>query len=311
MNAKLIGGGIVAVVAVAAGIYFGVLNKGGGDDPAVAKDRAEKFLSSVKDKGGEATFKTSEAPGKGLVLKDVAITRKDAAGKPVQITVAEVRVTSYDWDNPKMPAFAALEYKGVRVSAIKDSPQFKEFAASTGLADVVINIKASYKYDKATKTIDLTAADIEVENMGTLTIAAKLDGIDMAQLEGLQDGGDPSKIMGVFAAMRIHSFKLAFKDAGAAAKVIKMQAAKTKTTEDAVKQMALASVAQGKDAPMKIVKDAASAAETFIKSPGTITVEAKPAAPFAIAQLMSLMGKPDPTAIDKLVADLGLSVSAK
>ena len=65
MNAKLIGGGIVVVVAVAAGLYFGVLNKGGssGSDPKVAQERADKVLASFKEKGGEVTYKTATAPG--------------------------------------------------------------------------------------------------------------------------------------------------------------------------------------------------------------------------------------------------------
>lgn len=312
MSAKLIGGGIVAVVAVAAGIYFGVLDNGSGSgDAAAAKERAEKFISSVKDKGGEVTYKTADAPGRGLVLKDVAIVQKDASGKPVQITVDEMRITAFDWDNPKQPAFATLEYKGIRIPAVKDTEQFKEFASVTGLRDLVINAKAAYKYDKATKTIDLTAGDFEVEGMGTLSITAKFDGIDIAQLEGLRDGGDPTKALGAIAAVRIHGLKIAFKDSGATAKVIKMDASKSKISEDEVRKKALDAVAQGKSAPFKIAKDAANAVETFIKSPGTITIEAKPATPFALAQTMSLMGKPDPAAIDKLTADLGLSVSAR
>lgn len=311
MSAKLIGGGIVAVVAVAAGVYFGLLNKGGSGDPQLVKQRADVLLTSLKDQGGDATYKSGEAPGGGLVLKDVEVTRKDAAGKAQQLTIGEVRVTEYDWANPKQPAFANVTYKAIRIPSVKDSAEFKEFATVTGHNDLVINAKAAYKYDKGTKTIDLTTGDIEVEGMGTLSITAKVDGIDIAQFETLQQNPDPSKLMGVFAAMRIHSFKIAFKDAGAFAKFVKMDAHKKKISEDAVKKALLDNVAQGKNAPFKIAKDAANAAESFIKSPGTITIEIKPAAPFAIAQLMSLMGKPDPAAIDKLTTDLGLTVTAK
>jgi len=72
----------------------------------------------------------------------------------------------------------------------------------------------------------------------------------------------------------------------------------------------LAALGQVKAAPFKIAKEAAAAAESFINKPGTIAIEAKPSAPFAFAQLMGLMGKPDPAMIDKLTTDLGLKVTA-
>ncbi|MGH7006376.1 MAG: hypothetical protein ACREIP_20715, partial [Alphaproteobacteria bacterium] len=303
---------IVAVVAVAAGVYFGVLNKGGsGDDPKVAQERADKILASFKEKGGEVTYKTAEAPGKGLVLKDVVVTRKDASGKPVTVNVGEVRINEYDWSNPKQPAFANAEYKAMRIPSIKESPQFKEFSSVTGLADVVINAKATYKYDQASKTVELSTGDFEVESMGTLSITAKFDGVDMAQLEALQGTPDPTKLMGLLAAARIHGLRIAFKDSGASAKVLKFGASKEKKSEDELRQQALAQIAAAKGAPFKIAREAGAAAETFIKTPGTFVIEAKPKAPFALAQLMTLMGKADPAAIDRLTDDLGLTVSAK
>src|SRR5262249_54443852 len=68
MNAKLIGGGIVAVVAVAAGVYFGVLRGGGSGDAAAAKERADKVFAVMKERGGDFTYKSAEAPSGGLVL---------------------------------------------------------------------------------------------------------------------------------------------------------------------------------------------------------------------------------------------------
>jgi hypothetical protein len=310
MNAKLIGGGLVAVVAVAAGVYFGVLRGGGTGDAAAAKDRADKVFASLKDKGGEVTYKTAEAPSGGLVLKDVTINSKDASGKMQSATIGEMRISRYDWENPKLPAFADGEYKKVRVPQFSDNPGFKEFASVTGQSELVINAKFSYAYEKASKTVDFKTLDVELEGIGTLSITAKIEGVDVAQLESMSQP-DPAKLMGMVGTVRVHGLRIAFKDAGGAAKMIKFGAHKEKKSEADMKAQMLAAIGQAKAAPFKIAKEAAAAAESFINKPGTIAIEAKPSAPFAVMQIMGIMGKPDPAAIDKLTADLGLTVKAE
>lgn len=310
MNAKLIGGGLVAVVAVAAGLYFGVLRGGGSGDAAAAKDRADKLFAVMKEQGGELTYKSAEAPSGGLVLKSVTMNQKDPSGKTIAITADEIRITRYDWDNPKTPAFADAEYKKVRVKQITENPGFKEFATVTGQSDIVINARFSYTYDKASKTIELKTSDTEVEGIGTLTVVAKIEGIDLDQVNSMGQAPDPTKLMAMVGTMKLHGLSIAFKDAGGAAKLMKFGAHKEKKSEADIKAQMLAQLAQAKSAPFKIAREAVAAAESFLNKPGTITIEAKPAAAFAFVQLMSLMGKPDPAAIDKLTADLGLKVTA-
>ncbi|MFO0986090.1 MAG: hypothetical protein U1F37_01800 [Alphaproteobacteria bacterium] len=309
MNAKLIGGGLVAVVAVAAGVYFGVLRGGGPGDAAAAKERADKLFAVLKERGGELSYKSAEAPSGGLVLKDVTINQKDPSGKAVAITVGEIRVARYDWDNPKQPAFAEAEYRKLRIPQLTDNPGFKEFASVTGLSDIVINARFSYTYDKANKTIDVKTGDSEFEGLGTLSFTAKAEGVDIDQFNGVAQL-DPAKLMGMVGTVRLHGLRLAFKDAGGAAKLVKFGAHKEKKSEAELKAQMLAQLAQAKAAPFKIAREAAAAAESFLGKPGTFAIEARPAAPFAFAQLMGLMGKPDPAAIDKLTADLGLTVKA-
>ena len=308
MNAKLIGGGLVAVVAVAAGIYFGVLRGGGSGDAAVAKERADKVFANVKDKGGELAYKSAEAPGGGLVLKDVTINRKDETGKTQSFTVGEIRITRYDWDNPKQPAFADAEYKKLRIPQIAENRGFKEFASVTGQSELVINAKGSFAYDKASKTVDLKSLDVEFEGIGTLSVIAKLEGVDIDQFSGTAQP-DPARLMGMMATIKLHGLRIAFKDAGGTAKLVKFGAHKEKKSEADIKAQVVAQLGQVKAAPFKIAREAGAAAETFLNKPGTIAIEAKPAAAFAFAQLMALMGKPDPATIDKLTADLGLKVT--
>ena len=121
---------------------------------------------------------------------------------------------------------------------------------------------------------------------------------------------DPAKLMGMVGTIRVHSLRIAFKDAGGAAKMIKFGAHKEKKSEADMKAQMIAQLAQVKAAPFKIAREAGAASESFLKSPGTIAIEAKPSAPFAVMQIMGIMGKPDPAAIDKLTTDLGLTVKA-
>ena len=309
MNAKLIGGGLVAVVAVAAGIYFGVLRGGGSGDAAAAKERADKLFVALKSQGGDVTYKSAEAPSGGLVLKDVTINYKDASGKPISATVGEIRVARYDWDNPKQPAFAEAEYKKARLSVLTDNPGFKEFASVTGQSEVVLNAKFAYTYDKTSKTIDIKTADAEFEGIGTLTLTGKIEGIDITLVDGSTQP-DPAKLMGMVGTLKLHGLRIAFKDAGGAAKLVKFGAHKEKKSEADIKAQMIERLGPIKAAPFKIAREAGAAAETFLNKPGTIAIEAKPAAAFAFAQLMALMGKPDPATIDKLTADLGLKVTA-
>lgn len=311
MNAKIIGGGIVVVAAVAAGLYFGVLQKGSSGGPEVAKERADKVFASLKAKGGEATYGNAEASGNGLVLKNVVVKSKDPSGKPMELRIGEVRIKNYDWANPDKPTFAEAEYNQVRFPAMAENADYKEFAGVTGLKDFVVNAKVDYRYDAATKTIDIKTAEAAVDGIGRLSFTGKIEGIDMAQLEGMQAGPDPSKMMGMVATIRLHSLRIAFKDAGGVAKMMKFGAHKEKKTEDQVRTETLAKIAAGKNVPVKVGRDAANAAESFIKTPGTFTIEAKPKAPFALAQLMALAGKFDPPAIDKMAEELGLSVKAE
>ena len=312
MNAKLIGGGIVAVVAVAAGVYFGVLRGGGtsgSGDPAVAKERVEKLFAATKAQGNDITYKSAEAPGGGLVLKDVTMTRKDASGKPQNATADEIRINRYDWNNPKQPAFADIEYKKLRIPQLTENPGFKEFSQVTGQKDAVINAKASYTYDAASKTVDLKMADAEIEGIGTISVSTKLEGLDIAQFENMQQF-DPSKLMGMMATLKLHNLRVAFKDAGGMAKLMKFGAHKEKKSEADIKAQMLTQIGQAKAAPFKIAREAGAAAESFVNKPGTIAIEAKPSAPFAFAQFMALMGQPNPEQIDKLTTDLGLKVTA-
>src|SRR5688572_12730679 len=120
----------------------------------------------------------------------------------------------------------------------------------------------------------------------------------------------PTTMMPMFGTMKLHGLRIAFKAAGGTAKLLKYAAHQDKKSEAAMKARMIAQLGQFKAAPFKIAREASAAAETFLNKPGTFTIDAKPAAPFVFAQLMTLMGSADPAAIDKLTADAGLKVTA-
>jgi hypothetical protein len=312
MKATHIITGVFVVAVVAGGVYFGLMRSGGGPSPspAMAKERADKVFASLKARGGEVTYKAAAPAGKGIVIKDVELKQKIEGDKPFSMSIGEIRINEYDWDKPDLPTYGDVEYRQIRFAAVTQSEQWKEFSTVTGLKDFVVNAKTNYKYDATSKTIDVKTGELEFEGMGTLSITLKVDGLDLAALQSMQGTPDPTKMLAMLGSVRMHGLRVAFKDAGGTAKLIKFAAHKEKKSEDDIKKQALDQVAQQKSAPFRIAREAASAAEAFVRKPGLIAVEAKPKAPFATAQFMALAGKFEPAAIDKLTDELGLTIKA-
>jgi hypothetical protein len=321
MNKKALAGiGGAAVVAIAVVLYL-VLSGGGsgvgGGDPKVAKQRADLIFADLVKQGGKATYKSAEAPGEKLILKDVVVTPKASAGKPaVELKIAELRINRLDWKNPKSSAYGDVEIKRMTSSAFSQNPQAKEFLSAAGLKDFVLNGKYVYSYDKAKKLLETQAFDTSVDGMGTLSIKIKMDGIDIEQMRKLTAGGKPQmgQLMGLAGALRLHVLSISFKDAGGTVAIQKYAAKKQKVSADDVKKMALTQIENRKKAmPFQLGKEALEAAEKFIKNPGEIFIKAEPSAPVAIlAVVMGTMGGGmNPAKIDALKKTLGISIGAK
>jgi hypothetical protein len=313
MNPKILIGGVAGVAVVAVAVFFAVRGGGGGvGSDAEAKQRADQLMALSRESGNDASYKSAGVAGKTIVIKDLTFKPKD--GKIDAVTVAEMRINAMDWSNLKAPAFTDVEYKGVRFVGADKDPGFKRMLEGTGLTELVVNAKWAYTYDKDKKILDLKSTDIEAEGMGTLSVAAKIEGLDIAQIEELQKGGAPDmgKIMGSIAAMRLHGLRLAFKDAGGVDRALAAEAKKQGKAAAELKDTALKQLAAMKGAvPFKIAQEAFTAAETFLKKPGTIELVAAPKQPFPFAGFMALAGRPDPAALDKLKEELGLTISAK
>lgn len=320
MNKKaLMGIGGVVVVAVAVVLYL-VLSGGGsgvgGGDPKVAKQRADLIFADLRKRGGKATYKTAEAPGDKLILKDVVVMPKAAAGKPaVELKIAELRINKVDWKNLKSSAYGDVEVKGMTSTAFSANPEAKSFLETAGLKDFVINGKYIYSYDKAKKLLETQTFDTSVDGMGTLSIKLKMDGIDIEQMRKLTAGGklQMGQLMGAAGSVRLHNLSITFKDAGGTTAVQKYAAKKQKVSADDVKKMALTQIEnQKKRMPFQLGKEALEAAEKFLKNPGEIFVKAEPSAPVAIlAVVMGTMGGGmNPAKIDALKKQLGISFGA-
>jgi hypothetical protein len=307
-----IGGGVAAVAVVAAGLYLGLSGAGGPD----AGTRAELALASMKDSGAVYSYKAAENSGRGVVLRNVSVKSPPAAPSAFAITIAELRVKDMDWANAKSPNFADVEYRGLRFEGSGGQPlPLQEMRDAIGVGDVVVNVRAAYVLDPAGRTLEIKSGDIELEGFGTLSIAAKLDGVDKEKLSGLNSvQPDPARLMGAIASLRLVSLRLAFKDAGGTSRVLDAAARKQRlATGTAVRDMALQQIEQQKKtAPFKIAREALNAAERFLKSPGTFEITANPRQPFALMSASAIfMGGPNPAAIDKLADELGLKIAAK
>jgi hypothetical protein len=318
MNSKVIIGGIVgAALVVGVGVYFFAGGKGGsGMNAAEAKARADQMLASIKEQGHTPSYQSAEGMGKGVVIKSVTIKPKDGTKSVTEVKIGEILVKDWDWQGGKTPTYGEIEYKKITFGGLAANPEIKEFLAGSGLADIVVNARFAFKYDKASKTLDLSALNGEVEGMGTIGLSLKIEGLDVEALQAMQGAATPdlSKLMGQAMALKVHGLVNFLKDSGGYDRIAKFAGGKANVTADQWKEQQLRQLEgiKRRSPPSKISTEAFAAIEAFLKKPGTVEIKIAPKSPVVMAELMGLaQGGPTPEKLDALKERLGLTISYK
>lgn len=320
-----VGGGLIAIVAAVV-IYMVGFSGGsggptGGGSSQAGEARAEKFFAALKSSdqfksgGGTVKWGSAETFGdEGLLMKKVVIAGTNKKGEKGTITADEVRVNKLDWKNPQSSPYGDLEIKGLTSPQFTENPQMKQFMAATGMEKLVFDMKFNVAYKKDGQLMDIQTIEVTARELGTFTIQAQIYGIDIEALRKMQAGGkvNPAAAMGMLAAVRIGKINISFKDNGAIDKSATMQAKKTGGDKDKVISGAIQMLeAQKAGMPFDIAKKAADAAIKFLKNKSAITVKAEPGSPVAVLPLAMSMQRPSPAAVEKIVKDLNISVSAE
>ena len=318
MNTKLVIGGIVAAaIVVGAGAYFLAGSRGTGPSGASSPEataRAEQLLAPVRENGHTPNYRSVEGAGRGIVMKNVTVKPKDGTKRVTEVRIGEIVVKDWDWQGGKTPSYGDIEYRKITFAGLADDPEVKEFLSVSGLSDIVINARVAFKYDKGSKTLDLSALDGEVEGMGTIGLSFKIDGIDVEALAALQGAGSPdmSKLLGQAMALRVHGLVNFLKDSGGYDRIAKVAGARAKITDAQWKEQQVRQLdwIRRMAPPSKLTAEVLGAIEAFLKKPGTIEVKVAPKSPVALLELMGFVqGGASPDKLDAMKERLGLTVS--
>lgn len=316
----VIGAAVAAVVVAAALIVFLVPFGGSGPSNEEARKKADTLFVAMRDQGGSATFNAVEPDGDGLIIKGLTLSppAKATDGKKRTITVDELRIRDMDWKDTKKPQFADIEFKGARVSGIKDDPKFQEFSKITGLGELVLGGRIKYRLDKEKQQVVVEPFRVTVEAMGAYTFDLALDGVDVDQLQTATQGGkvQPNQMMSLMSQVKLRSLTVTIKDEGGLEKLFKFQGAQMKKSGEDVRKEALTKIDAAAASPIaksKLVAEALAAAKKFISSPGTLTVSAKPSAPVALFPVVmgAMTGAAKPEMLDQIKSQLNLTITAE
>ena len=320
-------GGIIGVLAAVAAviIYLAVFFGGpggpaGGDASAIGQARAEKLFAALKNHerfkagNGTVTWESAKPLGDdGVLIRNLSVKGQDERGRASTIAAAEVRVGRIDWNNVAMSPYGDVEIKGLTTLEFARNPTVSAFLAATGATTVIADLKMRWDYKPDGQVMDIGASELTVREWGTLNLQGKFHGLDIAALKELQNGGeaDPAYIMSLMAGLKIGSFTLSYKDRGAIDKLAAKQAEATGTDKSAVIDKALNGLEMQKNVlPYDIVRQAFEALIVFVKNRGAIALKAAPKRPVPLLRLL-LKSRSNPADIDRLVQELGLSISAQ
>jgi hypothetical protein len=329
MNRNVLVGGVAGVVVVVAAalIYFLALGGGsttpggGGSSNALAKERAAIFWAGLKKVPGAQLTPGTASAGSGkesLVMRNYVLTLDGAkmGGKAGKITVkfGEINIRKLDWAGQKKgaaPLWADMTFKNITLPKDSLPPQAQMGLGMVGINEINLGGTYVYAYDKATKTFDMSKVVLDLKDLASLSFNAKLINFDITALARNQ-GGDPQKramaMQAAAAAASVGNLKIVLINKGLAKKLFTTLATFRGGNVEKFKAGLVAQLeAQKAAVPFNIAKEALTAAIAFIKNPKSLVIEAKPAKPVLIADVIKA-AQADPNKIKEL---LNLTIIAK
>jgi hypothetical protein len=273
------------------------------------KKRAELVLEALKAGGAKISYGAVEkgAGESGVVIKALEITTPDNK----KLTIEQLEIRKFDWDNPKQPMAVDLS---IRKLVVPPESLGKE-TADLGLTSLTINADFDYAFDDAKKSFEIAGIFVDIAELGELRLKLKLVGLSLAELQKATSGdkapGDKKEAdagMKLLAKVNITGASLSFKDKSLVERLIRADAKKKNLTEAAAKAKLLEDLAeQRKKAEDDATRELLDVAAKFLTQPGTIEVVANPAQPANVMMaFMAIVSSPA-----TLKQMLGITVAVK
>jgi hypothetical protein len=290
--------GLAVLVAVAAAPAL-------AQDQAQLKGRAELLLEDLRKSGAKIEYGALEAGAgpEGLVIRDLVITDPDGTA----IKIGAIEIKAYDWANPRAARYVDASLRDLVIPLKEDEESTAELR-EMGYKELRLAADIAYKYDEASKTLDISKIALDVADLGTLRFALAIGGLTPADLTALSKlgGGQPpagqppagqppagqppaaADPMAILERMTIVSGTLAFRDKSLVRRAIARQAKSSGKSEADGKSEILAMLAeQRKAAQDDLTREAIDAAIKFVMQPGEFEVALKPPQP---ANVMAVFG---------------------
>lgn len=289
--------------------------------PAAADVEGEKranqyFKKMLSKPGVSGNWASADMEDGAVVIRKLVLKTEAMDGKPAfEVTVDEVRLAKYDWDNVDLPHYSDIEWKGIRVPTAAMEPEGRQFMNVAGIETLTLNIRGNHKYDAATKVLSVGNMVVQAEKLFTITLQAGFNDVDLAAIQKLIDApagqtNNAAGPMALLSTLKVSGLKLAIKDDGIMDAAMKMQGQQKKMTAQQVQAQMLAGLnfmmSQNKN---PVVVDMLKAVTQFVQDKGTLTLTMAPEKPVALMMFMPMaMSKGEQQA--QMMRMMGLKVTA-
>ncbi len=288
------------------------------------KDKDESGSVGAVDVESLVVEIPQRASVKGFAVRDIAAETSE--GK-VRIALIELRafesVNLLD-RNPADLRLFEFAIKGIEapLDTAKD-PAFAREMKELGYTSIKMSAELAYRYEEASKTFNLGKLELDVAEMGALTLSLRLGGVTPDEIKKAlepparppaEDGKPPAPrnngaaAMGLLARINLLSADISYRDKSILARVVKREAQKKQTDEASIRAQYRALLTGLRDEQKDpLVKEAFDAVIAFIDDPGELLVAVRPPSPLNLLAIGGLAAS-DPA---QLRGALGIRITAK
>ena len=262
---------------------------------------------------------------KSFTVRDIAA---DTSEGKVKIALMELRafesVNLLDRNPADLRVFE-FAIKGIEapLDTGKD-PAFAREMKELGYTSLKMSAELAYRYEEANKTFNLGKLELDVAEMGAITLSLRLGGVSPDDIKKAMEPparppaapgqkppaarNDAAAAMGLLARINLLAADLSYRDKSILARVLKREAQRKKTDEASIRAQYRALLTGLRDEQKDpLVKEAFDAVIAFIEDPGELVVEVRPPSPLNLLAIGGLAAS-DPA---QLRGVLGIKITAK
>ncbi len=296
-NILLIAGVVLLLVAIAAGVYYGFFAgrqapemAAVGEASLIEQASAPSDLQAYLDRTltpEQKEILTYRVEGNRML--DVSASDPETGGS---FKAQEIEFKALDTANPE-PHFVDLRIKGLEIVLPPDR-------AVQGLGTIKGSMVYAYRYDAATRTLEVPAVQLAMDGVATLGFTGSFTEVTLF-------AGTPDEALAGVSGGLIKAFTFQLKDETLLRGLLE-ETAKSQGTDLATMKtqgVAMLTILESQ-VTGSIEKQALAAARTILDKEGgvTLTISASPTQPFPFAQFMligqSSGGLPDLSALEPL-----------